>query len=143
MGDDCLVVRVEPLEESIALEVPEDYVAHAVAGADELAVRGELDFARIARDVVTCETLLAILLEIGRREDEDLVVERLHGEPFLRRVDPDSGHAVHVRFGDVFDDDGNIVVPASDGLVVGGRDEASRLVDESDGAVVKERRGYD
>lgn len=37
---------------------------------------------------------------------------------------------MHVRLGDVLDDDGDIKIPGSDGLVIGSRDEASVLVHE-------------
>ena len=40
---------------------------------------------------------------------------------------------VHVRFCDELDGDGDIVFPRAEGLVVGGGDEATVLVDESDG----------
>lgn len=40
---------------------------------------------------------------------------------------------MHVRFRNVLDDDGDIVIPPTYRLVVGRRDEAPILVDESDG----------
>ena len=39
---------------------------------------------------------------------------------------------MHSRFGDVFDDDWNIVVPDSNRLVVRRRDESTVLIDEID-----------
>jgi len=108
---------------------------------------------------VSSESLLPVLLESFGRVDEDLVVERLSGEPFLCegrerserrsqrvrgedrkgikrltvRMKSNGRHGVHVWFGDVLDDDGNIVVPSSNGLVVRGRDEPTVVVDEGDG----------
>jgi hypothetical protein len=43
----------------------------------------------------------------------------------------DGWHRVHVRFGNVFDDDGDIVVPSTYRLVIGCRYETTILVDES------------
>jgi hypothetical protein len=44
----------------------------------------------------------------------------------------DGGHRVHIRFGDIFDDDGDIVVPSTYRLVIGRGDETTVLIDESD-----------
>ena len=42
-------------------------------------------------------------------------------------------HAEHGGLGDEFDGDGDVVFPSSEGVVVGGGDEAAVFVDESDG----------
>jgi hypothetical protein len=44
----------------------------------------------------------------------------------------DRGHRVHVRFGNVFDDDGNIVIPSTYRLVVRSGYETSILINERD-----------
>jgi hypothetical protein len=48
-------------------------------------------------------------------------------------VNRNSRHRVHVRLGNVFDDDGDIVIPPSDRLVVRSRQESSVVVDPGDG----------
>ena len=48
-------------------------------------------------------------------------------------MDRDSGHRVHVRLCDILDDDGNIIVPPSDRLVVRGRQEPPVVVHPGDG----------
>lgn len=40
---------------------------------------------------------------------------------------------MHVWLGDIFDDDGDVVVPSSNRLVIGRGDESSVLVHECDG----------
>lgn len=40
---------------------------------------------------------------------------------------------MHVRLGDVFDNDRNIIVPASDGFVIRSSDKSSVLIHECDG----------
>jgi hypothetical protein len=65
------------------LEVPEMDVAASVAGADESTVRAKSGLARVPSDGVTSVALLPILLKGLGRVDEDLIVQRLHGEPFL------------------------------------------------------------
>ena len=49
------------------------------------------------------------------------------------RVKSNGRHGVHVWFGDVLDNDGDIVVPSSNGFIVRGRDESTVVVDEGDG----------
>ena len=43
-----------------------------------------------------------------------------------------SRHGVHVRLGNVLDNDGNIELPCTDRLVVRSRDESAVVVDEGD-----------
>jgi len=43
----------------------------------------------------------------------------------------DGGHRVHVRFGNVFDDYWDIVVPSTYRFIVGGGYETTILIDES------------
>jgi len=43
----------------------------------------------------------------------------------------DGGHRVHVRFGNVFDDYWDIVVPSTYRFIVRGRNETTILIDES------------
>lgn len=45
----------------------------------------------------------------------------------------DGGHRVHVRLGNVLDDDGNVIVPSADSLVVRSGQESPVLIDKSDG----------
>ena len=44
----------------------------------------------------------------------------------------DRRHRVHVRLGDVFDDDWNVKFPCANGLVVRGRDKAPIIVHKGD-----------
>jgi hypothetical protein len=44
----------------------------------------------------------------------------------------DSGHRMHMRFGDILDYNRNIIVPSTDCLVVRGSYEPSVLIDERD-----------
>lgn len=43
------------------------------------------------------------------------------------------GHRVHVRLGDILDNDWNIIVPTSDSFIVRCRDESSIVVHEGNG----------
>lgn len=122
----------QTLDQSAALEVPEDYVSLSVSGADELAIRREADLTSVAGDVVSGEPLLSILLQVWRREEQDLIVERLHTEPLLVRMHCDCWQAVHIRLGYVLDDNRDVEVPGSDGLVIRRSDEAAVLVYEID-----------
>lgn len=47
-------------------------------------------------------------------------------------MERDCGHRVHVRLGDVFDDDRDVVVPGADSFVIRSCDEPSILVDKCD-----------
>lgn len=73
-----------------------------------------------------------VLLEGLGVEDEDLIVEGLHREPFARRVLAHGRHRVHRRFCDVLDHDGDVVVPDSHRLVVRRRHEATVLIHKVD-----------
>ena len=45
----------------------------------------------------------------------------------------DRWHRVHVRFCNILDDNGDVIVPSSNGLVVRGGDESSVVIDKGDG----------
>lgn len=157
MVDHNLLVRPQPLDQLPVLEVPEHQVPVRVSRRDVPPVGREPDLAGVTSGGVPREALLAVLLKSLSGVDEDLVVERLGGEPFLcgakggrepegerkRReggqgegrtvgVKSNGRHGVHVGLSDVLDHDRDIVVPRSDRLVVRGRDEPAVVVDEGD-----------
>jgi hypothetical protein len=81
--DDHLRVRLQARLDPARLPVPEHDVATRVATADPLAVGREPDLARVTRDRVPREPLLAVLPEVVSGVDEDLVVEGLRSKVFL------------------------------------------------------------
>lgn len=83
MVDDDLLMGVQPLQDLASLPIPEDHVTLTVTARDEPTVRRETDRTGITGDGVPCETLFPILSETIGRVDEDLVVQRLTGEPFF------------------------------------------------------------
>lgn len=78
-----LLVRIQPLQDLAALPVPEDDVALPIAGREEPPIGGEPNGARVPGDRVPGKAFLAVLAEVVARVDEDLVVERLRGKPFV------------------------------------------------------------
>lgn len=132
--NDRPVARDHLMPHLAALPVPETHVAAAVAAHDELAVRADGHVDGVTGVVVSAEALLAVLAEaVGGGVDDDLVVAGLEGDVFARGVRGGPHHAVHVRLGDEFDGDGDVVFPGSQRLVVRGGDEAAVGVDEGDG----------
>lgn len=83
MLNDDLPVSPQPLHELAVLPIPEDDIARRVSRGDEPTIGGEADAAGIAGRRVTAIELLTVLAEAIGRVDEDLVVKRLSGKPFL------------------------------------------------------------
>ena len=153
MRNHHLRVCPQPRLDAARLPLPEHDVALAVSAADPLAVWGEAHLAGVPGDGVSSEALIPRLPEVVRAVDQDLVVEALRGEVLLcisiqmsgqcwvvfessqmreltTWMNRDCGHRVHVRLCDILDDNRDVEVPGSDGLVIGCRDETPVLIDE-------------
>ena len=85
MSNDHLRMTPQPRLDPPRLPIPAHDVALAVPAADPFTIRRKPDLARVARNGVAREPLLAVLPEVVCVVDEDLVVERLSGEVFLWR----------------------------------------------------------
>ena len=70
---------------------------------------------------------------VPAREDADLVVQALAGQPLVVGRLGHGRHGVHGGVGDVLHVHGDVPLPHAQALVVGGGDEASVLVAEGDG----------
>ena len=80
------------------------------------------------------EYLLLIQFEsIHTREGLYLIVHRLTGQPLAVRGRSHGWHRMHVRFGDIFDINGNIPLPDTDRLVISRRNKSSIVVNKSNG----------
>jgi hypothetical protein len=129
------------------LEVPEMDVSSSVAGADESTIRAESGLTSVPSDGVASVALLPVLLKGLGRVDEDLIVQRLHGEPFLCKREKSAtrarsraaarhtvgrfsycGSTVHCWLCNVLDDDRNIEIPSSNALVIRSRHEAVEIL---------------
>jgi hypothetical protein len=83
MIDDNLLVSVQSLQDLASLPVPEDHVSLSVTAGYETSVWREPDGTSVTSDSMTGESLFSVLSESVGRVYEDLVVERLSGEPFF------------------------------------------------------------
>lgn len=151
----------QPLDDFSTLPVPEDDVSLTISTGDVSTIWRESNLTSVSGNSVASEALLSVLTESVGRVDENLVVERLSGKVLFCKarakattrlkfsietqmdhvrkdqqtawVDGDGWHRVHIGLSNVLDNDGNVVVPSSNTLVVRGSDEPSVFVDESDG----------
>ncbi len=116
------------------LPVPETDISTTISRGNKLPIRTACHIDRITSVVVAFKDFLSILAEfVCSAVDKDIVVGGLVGDVFARRVCRGSRHGIHVRFGDVFDGDRDVVVPGSEGFVVRGGHEAAVFVNEGDG----------
>lgn len=82
---------------------------------------------------MTAERFLPVLPEfVRRRVDDDLVVGRLERDVFPVGMRGGSDQGVHVRFRDEFDGNGDVVLPDTDGFVVGRRNKTTVVVHKGD-----------
>ena len=117
-----------------ALPIPEAHPPATIAARDESAIGTDAQISSITSGIVAPKALLPVLPKaIASCVDHDLIVAALEGDGFAGGVRERGGQGVHVGFGDEFDGDGDVDFPGSEGLVVGGGDEAAVFVDEGDG----------
>ena len=112
--------------------VPEPQLALCISTAQELSIGGESQTACIARAQVASELFLAVHLEVAFAViDNNLVVHRLACEVFLVWMHRGRGHCVHVWLAYVLGHNGDAKFPHVHLLVVGSRNEASSVLNES------------
>lgn len=116
------------------LPIPETHKTPRISTSQELAVGRNIHVNSIPANVMSAEALLSVLSEtIGGCIYDDLVVARIESYGFSGGVGSSGDEGKHVGFCDEFDGDVQVEFPCSKRFVVRGSDEASVLVDESDG----------
>jgi hypothetical protein len=83
MSDHNFGVSLQPRLDSSSLPIPEHNVSFAISTAYPFTVRRKSNLARVTSDRVSSESLLAVLTEIVRTVDQNLIVKRLSGEIFF------------------------------------------------------------
>ena len=68
-------MRLQTRLDPTSLPIPEDNVAFTVPAADPLSIGGKSNLTRITSDGVSSEPLFAILPEIIRAVNQDLIVQ--------------------------------------------------------------------
>lgn len=83
MSDDDLRVRSQTTLDPARLPIPEHDIPVRVTARDPFPVRRESDLTGVSCDGMTRKALLPVLAEVFGGVDDDLVVQRLSGEPFF------------------------------------------------------------
>jgi hypothetical protein len=83
MSNNYLRMTTQPALDMAIFPVPEYDVAFSISRTDPSPIRREADLTSISRDTVSGKALFAILSEVIRRINEDLIIERLCSKPFF------------------------------------------------------------
>lgn len=83
MRNDNFTVRLQPTLDFSILPIPENDIAISISRADPFSIRRESHLTCITGYSVTSKTFFAVLPEVVRGINEDLIVQRLSSEPFF------------------------------------------------------------
>ncbi len=87
MRNDDLGVGSDPGLDPPGFPIPENDISIRIPARYPLSIWTESDLASVPSDGVAREAFFAILPEVLGGVDDDLIVQRLGGEPFLWRND--------------------------------------------------------
>lgn len=100
MGNNYLGMATQPALDVPIFPVPEYDVSLGISRTDPSPIRREANLTSVPCDTVSGKALFAILPEIIRRINEDLIIKRLRSKPFfcLTSTNPQVSRALRRSF---------------------------------------------